>query len=218
FYTCRVLIAGWYAMSVITISRQLGSLGDEVAHAVADKLDYQIIGRDLINQAAVRANVPEVALAAIDDLGLLDLHPPPESIHAYQNAISEIMHELAAVGNVVIVGRAGQVILRDNPQVLHVKVIAPERMRFQRVAQQQNTTLECAQAQVLTSDKTRKNYLNKYYQVRWDDPQLYDLIVNTARLLPQQAACLIGQALNNCIAADNSPNSSTEDSQVLPSN
>ena len=201
-------------MSVITISRQLGSLGDEVAHAVADKLDYQIIGRDLINQAAVRANVPEVALAAIDDLGLLDLHPPPESIHAYQNSISEIMHELAAVGNVVIVGRAGQVILRDNPQVLHVKVIAPERMRFQRVAQQQNTTLECAQAQVLTSDKTRKNYLNKYYQVRWDDPQLYDLIVNTARLQPQQAACLICQALNNCIAADNSPNSSTEDSQV----
>lgn len=205
-------------MSVITISRQLGSLGDEVAHAVADKLDYQIIGRDLINQAAVRANVPEVALAAIDDLGLLDLHPPPESIHAYQNSISEIMHELAAGGNVVIVGRAGQVILRDNPQVLHVKVIAPERMRFQRVAQQQNTTLECAQAQVLTSDQTRKNYLNKYYQVRWDDPQLYDLIVNTARLQPQQAACLIGQALNNCIAADNSPNSSTEDSQVLPSN
>ena len=201
-------------MSVITISRQLGSLGDEVAHAVADKLDYQIIGRDLINQAAVRANVPEVALAAIDDLGFLDLHPPPESIHAYQNSISEIMHELAAGGNVVIVGRAGQVILRDNPQVLHVKVIAPERMRFQRVAQQQNTTLECAQAQVLTSDKTRKNYLNKYYQVRWDDPQLYDLIVNTARLQPQQAACLICQALNNCIAADNSPNSSTEDSQV----
>jgi cytidylate kinase len=108
-------------------------LGDEVAHAVADKLDYQIIGRDLINLAAVRANVPEVALAAIDDLGLLDLHPPPESIHAYQNSISEIMHELAAGGNVVIVGRAGQVILRDNPQVLHVKVIAPERMRFQRV-------------------------------------------------------------------------------------
>lgn len=205
-------------MSVITVSRQLGSLGDEVARAVADKLDYQIIGRDLINQAAVRANVPEVALAAIDDLGLLDLHPPPESIHAYQNSISELMHELAAAGNVVIVGRAGQVILRDNPQVLHVKVIAPKKIRFQRLAQQQNTTLECAKAQVLTSDKTRKNYLQKYYQVRWDDPQLYDLIVNTARLQPQQAACLICQALKNCIAADNYTNSSKEDSQVLPSN
>jgi cytidylate kinase len=205
-------------MSVITVSRQLGSLGDEVARAVADKLDYQIIGRDLINQAAVRANVPEVALAAIDDLGLLDLHPPPESIHAYQNSISEIMHELAAAGNVVIVGRAGQVILRDNPQVLHVKVIAPKKIRFQRLAQQQNTTLECAKAQVLTSDKTRQNYLQKYYQVRWDDPQLYDLIVNTARLQPQQAACLICQALKNCIAADNYTNSSKEDSQVLPSN
>jgi len=205
-------------MSVITISRQLGSLGDEVARAVATQLDYQIIGRDLINQAAVRANVPEVALAEIDDLGLLDLHPAPESIQAYQNSISDMMHELAAGGNVVIVGRAGQVILRDNPQVLHVKVIAPENIRFQRVAQQQSTTLECAQAQVLTSDQARKNYLKKYYQIRWDDPQLYDLIVNTARLLPQQAAYLICQALKNCFAAENQPSSHKEDSQELPSN
>ena len=199
-------------MSVITISRQLGSLGDEVARAVASRLDYQIIGRDLINQAAVRANVPEVALSAIDDLGLLDLHPSPESIQAYQKSISGMMHELAGAGNIVIVGRAGQVILRDNPQVLHVKVIAPERMRFQRVAQQHNTTLKCARAQVLTSDQTRKSYLKNFYQVRWDDPQLYDLIVNTARLLPQQAACLICQALKNCVAAANSAISNIEDS------
>ena len=199
-------------MSVITISRQLGSLGDEVARAVSAKLDYRMIGRDLINQAALRAHVPEVALSEIDDLGLLDLDPSPESIQAYQNSISDMMHELTAVGNVVIVGRAGQVILRDNPQVLHVKVIAPERIRFLRVAQQQNTSLECAQAQVLTSDQTRKTYLKKFYQVRWDDPQLYDLIVNTARLQPQRAACLICQAMKNCIAAPNKPNSNIEDS------
>ena len=128
-----------------------------------------------------------------------------------------MMHELARVGNIVIVGRAGQVILRDNPQVLHVKVIAPERIRFQRVAEQQDTTIACAQAQVLTSDQTRSNYLETYYLVRWDDPQLYDLIVNTARLNPQQAACLICQALKNCIAATNLPDSNIEDSQVSPS-
>ena len=69
-------------MSVITISRQLGSLGDEVARAVSAKLDYRMIGRDLINQAALRAHVPEVALSEIDDLGLLDLDPSPESIQA----------------------------------------------------------------------------------------------------------------------------------------
>lgn len=199
-------------MAVIIISRQLGSLGDEVAREVASQLKYQIIGRELINQAAVQAKVPEVALAAIDDLGLLGLHPPPEAIQAYHDSISKLMHELAVSGNVVIVGRAGQVILRDDPQVLHIKVTAPESLRFQRVAQLQKTTLKCAQAQVQTSDQTRKNYLKKYYQVRWDDPQLYDLIVNTARLTPQQAACLICQALTGCFAAGKSPTAINKDS------
>lgn len=199
-------------MAVVTISRQLGSLGDEVAHAVATQLNYEIIGRELINQAAVQAKVPEVALAEIDDLGLLGLRPTPESIQAYHDSISVLMQELVASGNVVIVGRAGQVILRDYPQVLHIKVIAPESVRFQRVAQQQKTTIECAQAQVQTSDHTRKKYLKKYYQVRWDDPQLYDLIINTARLTPQQAACLICQALTSCFSARKSATTINKDS------
>ena len=186
-------------MSVITLSRQLGSLGDEVAQAIAERLGFRVVCRDLINQAATRAGTPEVALATIDDLGLLGLRPSTNDRQNYHNEVCEIMEEFASEGNIVIIGRAGQAILKDSPNVLHVKVIAPSAVRVLRISQAQQISFEAAQAQIEASDTTRRNYLKRYYKVRWDDPELYDLIVNTARLEPAQAACLICQALDQCL-------------------
>ena len=192
-------LKGDVQVSVITISRQLGSLGDEVAQAIAERLNFRVICRDLINQAAIRAGAPEVALATIDDLGLLGLHPSTLARQNYHIAVREMMEEYSKEGNIVIIGRAGQVILKDHPNVLHVKVIAPSTLRAKRIAQAQNISLEAAQSQVEMSDKNRRNYLKRYYKVRWDNPELYDLIVNTARLNPSQAACLICQTLDQCL-------------------
>jgi cytidylate kinase len=189
-------------MAVITISRQLGSWGDEVAQAVASRLGYEVLCRELINQAAIRAGAPDMALAAIDDLGLLGIHPAPKSRQAYQQAILDVMQEAANKDNIIIIGRAGQVILSNFPNTLHVKVIAPARIRARRIAETHNIPIEAASAQIETSDRARRNYLRRYYHVRWDDPELYDLIVNTQRLSPDQAACLICQALSQCILDD----------------
>ena len=192
-------LKGGVQVSVITISRQLGSLGDEVAQAITERLNFRVICRDLINQAAIRAGAPEVALATIDDLGLLGLRPSTLARQNYHIAVREMMEEYSKEGNIVIIGRAGQVILKNHPNVLHVKVIASSTLRAKRIAQAQNITLEAAQSQVEMSDKNRRNYLKRYYKVRWDNPELYDLIVNTARLNPSQAACLICQTLDQCL-------------------
>jgi cytidylate kinase len=186
-------------MTTITISRQLGSLGDEVAQAIAGRLKYRVVSRDLINQAALRAGAPEMALATIDELGLLGIRPSVKAQRAYHQAMQKVMEEYANQGDFIIIGRAGQVILRNHPQVLHVKVIAPSALRANRIAQLQDISLEAAKAQIETSDRNRKNYLQRYFHVRWDDPEIYDLIVNTDRLEPEQAACLICQALTQCI-------------------
>jgi cytidylate kinase len=185
-------------MSTITISRQLGSLGDEVAQAIAERLNYQVVCRELINQAAVRSGSPETALAFIDDLDLLGIHPPIQNQRRFLESIALAMLKLADQGGYVIIGRAGQMILRDVPGVLHVKVMAPTPLRVERVAAGQGISLEAAQAQIQASDRSRKNYLKRFYQARWDDPELYDLIINTARLAPDEAACLVCQAMTQC--------------------
>ncbi len=182
-------------MATITISRQLGSLGCDVARVVAERLGYRLARREVVNQAARRAGAPEAALAAIDELGLLGLCPTPKACRAYHEAVRQVMEELAKEGNVVIIGRAGQVILRDHPAALHVRVVAPTRLRIERIARRHGISLQAAEAQVEVSDRTRHNYLKRFYHVRADDPELYDLIINTERMTPEAAASLICDAL-----------------------
>lgn len=182
-------------MNVVTISRQLGSLGSAVGKLVAEKMGYRLVWRDLINQAASRAGAPELALAMIDDLGLLGLSPSAKQRQAYLEAVSQVLIELANSGNVVIIGRAGQVVLHGHPEALHVRIIAPEVDRIARIRADKNVTAEAARAQIIASDRTRKIYLSRFYQVNWEDPGLYDLTINTAHMDCEAAASLVCHAL-----------------------
>lgn len=182
-------------MAVITISRQMGSLGFEIGNLVADCLGYRIVWRELINQAALRAGAPDVALAVIDELGLLGLTPSAKNSEAYLRAVNAVVLELAGKGNVVLIGRAGQRILADFPGTIHVRLIAPLDLRIQRVAQEQNISSEAACAQIEASDQHRRLYLKRHYHVDWEDPSLYDLVINTGRISSQAASDLI------CLAA-----------------
>jgi cytidylate kinase len=182
-------------MAVITISRQMGSLGRQVAEQIARCLNYRVVWREVINEAASRAGVPEVALATIDELDLLGLRPSAEDRKAYHKAVREIVNELAREGNIVIVGRAGQVILRGRPGVLSVRIYAPLELRVARTAQRHNVSEDAARAQVLASDKARTNYLKRYYASRWDDPDLYDVMINTEHLSVENAALVVCKAL-----------------------
>jgi cytidylate kinase len=191
-------------MAAITISRQMGSLGCEVARAVADMLSYRLIWRELINQAARRSGSPDVALATIDELGLLDICPSTKACDAYRQAVAQVMQELAAEGNIVIVGRAGQVILRDQPNILHVRIVAPTEVRAERVSAKQNISLNCAKAQIQASDSYRITYMRRFYQVHPGNPDLYHLLINTGRVLVDQAAALICQSQHQLLE-DNPP-------------
>lgn len=183
-------------MAVITISRQMGSLGCQVAEEVARCLGYRLVWREVINEAAKRAGVPEVALAAIDELNLLGIKPSEDALAAYHHAVREIMHELNQQDNAVIVGRAGQVILREEDNVLHVRVFAPLELRAVRIAQKHRIKLDMARKQVRVSDQARVRYLKRFYNARWDDPELYDILINTAHLNAYNAAQIICEAVD----------------------
>jgi CMP/dCMP kinase len=178
-------------MAAITISRQLGSEGEAVAQAVAQRLGYRVLSQELINQAAQRAGTPKLALAFFDVLGLLDLQPTAEEVQAYQQALQQLMAEWAAEGQVIIVGRAGCLWLKAHPDVLHVRIVAPLPQRIERVAQQRAVSWQAAQAQVEATDRARQTYVQHHHQVDWNDPTLYDLVLNLGRITVEHAAALI---------------------------
>ncbi len=176
-------------------------MGRQVAEEAARRLNFRLVWRDLINQAARRAGVPEVALATIDELGILGLKPSKADQLAYQRAVRQVMLELVAEGNVVIVGRAGQVILQDRPEFLHVRVIAPKEIRIERIMQERGITHDVALAMIEKSDLYRQQYLLQNYHANLNEPGLYDLVINTHRYSVEVSADLICMGLKNLVAS-----------------
>jgi len=178
-------------MSAITISRQMGSRGDELALEVARRLGWRRVCRDIINQAALAAGVPQVALAEMDELGLLGLRPTARERRLYLSQVERIIRELADAGNVVIVGRGSQLILRERPDVLHVRVIAPLEARVTWLCQAESICREAARVRLEASDQARARYLQRNYRARVGDPSLYHLVINTGRLTLPVAVDLV---------------------------
>jgi cytidylate kinase len=106
------------------------------------------------------------------------------------------MVELAEQGRVIIVGRAGQVILGGRPNVLHVRLVAPLPVRMMRIAGWHQISLEAAQAQIEASDHFRSNYLKRFYRVHWDAAELYDVVINTGSIDAPGASALIAETLH----------------------
>jgi CMP/dCMP kinase len=180
-------------MQAISISRQMGSGGDELAQRVALQLHWGRVNHEVMNRAALAAGAPHMALAEIDELGLLNLRSTTTERRVYQREVECIIRELAEAGLVVIVGRGVQVILQNQPGVLHVRVVAPLEMRVVRLQQTKHLSLEAAHACLAQSDHARARYLRRTYNRNIDDPLLYHLVLNMGLLEMTQAVNLVAR-------------------------
>ncbi len=195
--TDLLLLVVVVVMSIVTISRQIGSGGQEIGRRVAGQLGYRMVWRDLINQAAQHAGAPAVALAMIDEFGLLGIKPTSQECEKYIQVVNQILHDLAQQDNVVIVGRAGQVVLAGLPGCLHTRITAPQKLRSQRIAERQSISLSAATEQVKTSERYRQRYLKRFYQVNWADASLYDLVIDTGKISIEEAVDMICRAVRS---------------------
>jgi cytidylate kinase len=216
------------AMTVITISRQFGSYGDEIANKLCEILGYQYFDKYLMMQAATAAGLSEQEIVDYSEENYKVrnffermLGGPqtvaqirvwkedaqgaraPESIALTEEIalglVQKAIHYAHGLGNVVIVGRGGQVILQNEPDVLHVRIEAPLETRLLRVREQWQpfTTRvdlrRAAQDMILEKDAISADYLQHFYNVRWDDSSLYHVIINTDKLSIDQAAHMLAQ-------------------------
>jgi cytidylate kinase len=172
----------------------MSSQGDDLAVQVAHRLGWRTISRELINKAALAAGAPQVALAEIDELDFLKLRPSPRQWRAYREQVEGIIQVLAEVGDIVIVGRGGQVVLRDRPEVLHVRVVAPLERRVAWLQAAEALSPQAAEARLSQSDRRRAAYLQRSYKVNTNDPALYHLMINTGFFELSQALELVIQA------------------------
>ncbi|MGB3905185.1 MAG: cytidylate kinase-like family protein [Anaerolineae bacterium] len=107
--------------------------------------------------------------------------------------VEMVIRNLALEGNVVIVGRGGQVLLRDTPCALHVLIVAPFERRVFTLVEREGIEERDASARLRASDRARMDYLRRYHGVDWLDPSLYDVAINTFKISSPLAAELIVQ-------------------------
>jgi cytidylate kinase len=117
-----------------------------------------------------------------------------QAARGYIHLVEQVLLEFAEKGNALIVGRGGQVILKDMPNALHVSIVAPEAVRIPRVAQRMDIDQKEARRRVQASDRERADYYRRFEKVDWDDPTLYDLVLNTARIPEEYAIATVCEA------------------------
>lgn len=109
--------------------------------------------------------------------------------------VKQLIRAAYAEGNVVVLGRGGQAVLHDKPDVLHVRLVAPLELRVRRHGERAGLTPEAAREVVLARDRASVDFVKRYYDVDPADPSLYDLIINTGKVTPAIVAEMIIGAL-----------------------
>jgi cytidylate kinase len=182
-------------MSIVAISETAGSLGNEIGRRLAERLGYRFADREIIAKASDRfgENVTDLRHAAEEKPTLWERLTDTQQ--RYKLFVEAIILEMAGGDNVVLAGLASAIVLRPVPHALRVRTNAPERIRADRVEQQQGLTREAALDHVRQTDHERAARVKFLYNVSVDDPFLYDVVVNTERLTADEGARLLQEAV-----------------------
>lgn len=116
---------------------------------------------------------------------------PQLSDSLYMQTMTGLIRELAARGEVVILGRGSQMILADMPRALHVLCVAPRQVRAHRLAEREDIGMDEATRRTAESDRARCAFYKKFWRVEVEDPKLYDLTIDTSRLSYEIATDLV---------------------------
>jgi len=192
-------------MAVITISRQLGSLGDEAAGAAADKLGYARIGRFQIGKVLAEHGFSDSDVDRYDETNPSLLQHLSIQTKIYEYLIRGAVYEFAARDNVVIVGRGAQVILKEVPGTLHVRVIAPHDTRVNRLMEQRGIETKVAHREIMQGDRNSSGYIQTYFRADWENKELYDLVINTRKMTLTSSVEMIRCAVHSDEFRESSP-------------
>ena len=183
-------------MAVLTISREIGVGGPYISQKTAHLLGYHFVDKKVIEKA-------------FRQYGFIPLEKTYESEPAFwdrfdnirtltlQN-LNHVIMAMASHGNVVILGRGSFAILQGFADVVNVRLKAPLQTRIKRFMEDENITdPNEAEFLLLDKDRIRSAFVESTYDVRWDDIRMFDLIIDTDKILPDLGAELMAEIVKS---------------------
>lgn len=204
---------------VITVGRRMGSGGRALGRLLADKLGIAFYDKELLMDAARRAGLCPEVFERNDERrphfinGLfsfnMGMNAMPSftassiSDDALYKAQCDFIHEIAATGPCVIVGRSADYVLRDTPNVVNIFVHAELDDCARRIAgRDKSLTFEQARRVAEKINKLRANFYNFYTDKRWGDSSAYDLTFNSSTTDLEHIADMVVDYLHRRLGAE----------------
>jgi cytidylate kinase len=197
-------------MAVITISRQFGAGGKTLALKVAEKLDYQIAHEQIIekmaemvelNQEGIRIFETEFDFSSGGDVAKLapksfigrifDSQRKYMDAQHYARLLHEIVPQIVEEGNMIILGRGAQFILKDRKDTYHILLVADETDRIRFMEETYQLSREQARQAVAKQGKRRTKLMKLFHPEGYDLPEHYDLVLNMSKIDMDHAVELV---------------------------
>ncbi|MGQ9860214.1 MAG: cytidylate kinase family protein [Thermodesulfobacteriota bacterium] len=168
-------------MHFITFSRRYGAGGGQIAKKVAEKTGYKFYDTDAIEYKAgelgFREDIEEIAERPPSFFQRIFSSKPSVDL----DRLNSVVYELAKQGDAVFLGWGSHMLLRAFDCALHVRVIASREKRIQNLIGR-GMSAEDASSLIDRTDHDREAFIKFAFGVDWDDPDLYDLVINMDKL------------------------------------
>jgi cytidylate kinase len=186
----------------IALSRQVGARGTSVGRAVGKLLGWPVYDQELLQRVAQEMHVSSAQVASVDEKPVSWLQECLQAFsttahvteEAYVHHLLETLFLLGAQGECVIVGRGAAHALPEG-RTLRVRLIAPLEDRIETMRRQLGVTRAEAARSVVKKDRERSKFVQDHFVKDSDDPENYDLVLNSARFAVEECAAVIVEAL-----------------------
>ena len=188
-------------VSLVTLSATYGAGGSEVGPALAQRLGVPFVDRLIPSEVAARLAVGLRAAYLRDQRSsgvlsrlLVSLAPMARSFGAeataaapladrdFREKADQVIFELAESGQAVILGRAGAVVLRDDPRALHVRLDGSAEARLRQAMRIQGVERSIAERRMKETDRARHAYVRHFHHADARNPALYHLLIDSTMI------------------------------------
>ena len=184
-------------MAIVTVSRELGSLGTEIADTLCSGLGLARLDKESLEGLLTTLGMSSPQFERADEKapGFWE-HFSVERVR-YLDFMKAAMYRFAAERDCLVVGRGAHLIFRGVPGVLRLRVVAPVKLRVERLQARLGVDQPRALRILHQSDRDRAGYHRYFFDAAWDALADYDLVVNTAFVSPAETVETVAALLRS---------------------
>jgi len=196
-------------MAVITISKEFGTESERVASALAEKLGYEYIGKNLVAKIAKELHISESEaetfhktsqsriLRFVDRYTCSIVQKVVDREHGclddknYYEVTKNLVENVYEAGDAIILGWGGQCLLKGKPDTLHVRLIKDNDLKINEIMKSQNLSQKAAKDFIDREEGDLKAYIKHYFKEDWNAAHLYDLVIDMGKTPVEKAVDMI---------------------------